>query len=72
MATIPTPEEIFELRTRLGISQAAAADLVHCSAIAWGQWERATRKMNAAAWELFTIKAAAMLAKRVKQPRVGS
>ncbi|MNQ49920.1 hypothetical protein D3C85_638420 [compost metagenome] len=68
----PTPEEIFELRTRLGVSQAAAADLVHHSAIAWGQWERATRKMNAAVWELFTIKAERMLAGRVKQPKVGS
>ena len=52
----PSPAEIRALRTERGLTQAAAAALVHTTGRVWRQWEAGDRKMHAATWELFTLK----------------
>jgi DNA-binding transcriptional regulator YiaG len=52
----PTPEEIREQRALAGLSQKAAADLIHGTERAWQEWEAGNRRMHAGLWELFQIK----------------
>ena len=57
----PTPAQIREARESAGLSQTAAAELVHCVRKTWTQWEAEKdspihRGINLAAWELFLIK----------------
>ena len=57
----PTPEEIRELRAKMGLSQSQAAALVFSSTIAWQQWEtpigrQENRRMHPAAWNLFRLR----------------
>jgi len=52
----PTPEQVRAARTAAGLSTAAASALVHRTQRNWQQWEAGTRSMDAALWELFTIK----------------
>lgn len=54
----PTPAKIKEARTKAGLTQAKAAELVHGSESGWRKWEAGDRPMNLAAWELFLIKTA--------------
>lgn len=53
----PGPTEIREARKRAGLTQAAAARLVHVTPRAWQHWELGKVEMPPARWELFTIKA---------------
>ena len=66
-STNPVPEEIRASREAAGLTQAAAAAMVHTSIRAWQQWEaeRGTsghRRMHPAFWELFRIKSATLIA----------
>lgn len=52
----PTPHEIKTAREALGLTQTAAAELVHTKLRAWQQWEAGDRQMHPAFWELFLLK----------------
>ena len=57
----PTPDEIKAARKAAGLTQTAAAAVVHAKLRAWQQWEAqpstaSHRPMSAANWELFCIK----------------
>ena len=57
----PTPAQIREARESSGLSQTAAAQLIHSSRSSWAQWEAKEggsthRAMHPAMWELFLIK----------------
>ncbi len=52
----PDPVAIRAAREAAGLTQTAAADLVHGSLAAWQQWEAGTRRMHPGLWELFRIK----------------
>ena len=59
--TNPTPAQIREARESAGLSQTAAAQLIHSSRSSWAQWEAKEggpthRAMHPAMWELFLIK----------------
>jgi len=61
MTSNPTPSEIRQARELAGLSQTAAAELVHSTCRSWQQWEAKVgtgthRKMHLAFWELFLIK----------------
>lgn len=58
----PAPAEIRALRESLGLSQTAAAAVIHSTLRAWQGWEAAEgepghRRMHPGLWELFRIKA---------------
>ncbi len=60
----PAPAEIRTARELAGLTQTAAAELIHCSLNAWQQWEAEPgtpthRKMHPAFWELFRLKTGA-------------
>ena len=55
MTKLP-PSEIREARQAAGLSQTAAAALIHCSRSSWAEWEGGVSKMHPAFWELFQIK----------------
>ncbi|WP_288076578.1 helix-turn-helix domain-containing protein [Pseudomonas sp.] len=52
----PLPEEIRAAREASGLSQTAAAELVHSKLRTWQQWEAGDRKMHPGLWELFRLK----------------
>ena len=52
----PTPDEIKAARGALGLSQRAAAELIHGTERAWQEWEAGNRRMHPGLWELFQIK----------------
>ena len=52
----PSPEEIRAARARAGLTQGAAAALVHTIDRVWRQWEAGKRKMHPAFFELFGVK----------------
>lgn len=52
----PTSAEIKALRETSGLSQTAAASLLHTTCRTWQQWEAGDRRMHPAFWELFNIK----------------
>lgn len=52
----PTPAAIEARRRQAGLTQSAAAALVHSSLRGWQQWEAGHRKMHPAFWELFLYK----------------
>ena len=54
--TIPTPAAIKFARAAAGITQTAAARLVHTTCRVWQQWESGDRRMHPAMWELFNHK----------------
>lgn len=58
-ALSPTAAQIKAARKHAGLTGAEAAGLVHSSDRSWRKWENGERKMHAAFWELFQIKAAA-------------
>lgn len=55
--TRPDPAQIRTARESSGLSQTAAAALIHCSRSSWAEWEGGVSKMHPAFWELFKIKA---------------
>ena len=57
--TNPTTAEIRQARESAGLSTAEASALVHRTQRNWQQWEAGTRAMDAALWELFSIKSKA-------------
>lgn len=57
-AATPTPAAIRAAREAAGLTQRAAAALVHASVRGWEDWEAGRRRMHPAMWELFGIKAA--------------
>ena len=57
----PTPDEVRAAREESGLSQTAAAELVHTTCRTWQQWEAEVdttghRRMHPAFWELFNLK----------------
>jgi transcriptional regulator with XRE-family HTH domain len=51
-----TPERIIDARQAAGLTQAAAAELVHLGgAIRWSEYERGVRNIDPARWELFQL-----------------
>jgi len=52
----PNPAEIKAGRETLGLSQTAAAQVVHTTCRTWQQWEAGDRRMHPAFWELFARK----------------
>lgn len=51
-----TPAEILQARTAAGLSQSAAAALVHLSSgLRWSEYERGVRNIDPARWELFLL-----------------
>jgi DNA-binding transcriptional regulator YiaG len=55
----PTPSEIRQARESAGLSTAEASALVHRTQRNWQQWESGARAMDAALWELFSLKSKA-------------
>lgn len=52
----PTPAEVRSAREAAGLSQTAAAALIHCTLRGWQEWEAGNRRMHPGLWELFRIK----------------
>lgn len=52
----PAPSDIKAARRAAGLSQTAAAALVHSKLRTWQQWEAGARRMHPGLWELFCIK----------------
>lgn len=52
----PAPDEIRAGREAAGLTQSAAAALVHANLRSWQKWEAGERAMHPAFWELFLIK----------------
>lgn len=51
-----TPTEILKARQAAGLSQSAAAALVHLSSgLRWSEYERGVRNIDPARWELFLL-----------------
>lgn len=55
-ASNPTPDQIRAARTAAGLSQTAAAKLIHGTERAWQDWEQGLRRMHPGLWELFQTK----------------
>jgi len=55
----PSPAKIKQARKSAGLSTAEASTLVHRTQRNWQQWEAGTRPMDAALWELFSLKSKA-------------
>ena len=56
-ASNPSPEQIRAARELAGLTQTAAACLLHSTCRVWQQWEAGDRRMHPAFWELFRLKA---------------
>lgn len=56
-ASNPAPEAIKAARETAGLTQTAAAKLLHSTCRVWQQWEAGDRRMHPAFWELFRLKA---------------
>lgn len=54
----PALEDIKAAREAAGLTQTAAATLVHSTCRSWQKWEAGDRRMHPAMWELFRIKSA--------------
>lgn len=68
----PAPEEIRAARDAAGLSQTAAAELVHSKLRTWQQWEAGDRRMHPGLWELFRLKIATLKAQaRTSTPSIG-
>lgn len=52
----PASDEIRAGREAAGLTQSAAAALVHANLRSWQKWEAGERAMHHAFWELFLIK----------------
>ncbi|MFA6904414.1 MAG: helix-turn-helix domain-containing protein [Gallionellaceae bacterium] len=56
LARNPTPEEIRQAREAAGLTQTAAAAILHTTCRTFQQWEAGDRRMHPAFWELFIAK----------------
>lgn len=56
----PRPDEVIAARAALGLTQTAAAKIIHSSMRAWQEWEYGTNRMHPAMWELFRKKTRGM------------
>ena len=56
-ASNPTPEAIRAAREAAGLTQTAAAALIHGTMRAWQDWEAGARRMHPGLWEIFQAKA---------------
>lgn len=63
MSESPDPVEIRAAREAAGLSQAAAAALVHSGLRTWQQWEAGDRRMHPGLWELFQLKIVTLIAR---------
>lgn len=55
----PSPRQIYEARTRAGLSQTTAVELVHLGRFSvWSRYENGHSPMDLARWELFLLKTA--------------
>ena len=54
----PLPDEIRSAREAAGLSQSAAAALIHSTLRTWQDWEAGKARMHPGLWELFRIKSA--------------
>lgn len=52
----PTKTEVLRFRTAAGLSCREAAQIIGVGERTWQNYERGTRSMSAAAWELFNQK----------------
>lgn len=52
----PTPDQIKIARHQSGLSQTAAANLIHSTMRTWQDWEAGKARMHAGLWELFLLK----------------
>lgn len=52
----PEPETIRARRKEANLTQAEAAQLVHCYERRWREWEAGTYTMAPGLWELFLLK----------------
>lgn len=59
----PSPKQIRQARKDAGLSQSAAADIVHANLRSWQKWEAGERSMHLAFWELFQLKTKSRSAK---------
>lgn len=55
-ASNPAPEAIRAAREAAGLTQTAAAALIHGTMRAWQDWEAGARRMHPGLWELFQVK----------------
>lgn len=58
VANSPDKEQIRAAREAAGLTQTAAAALIHCTLRGWQEWEAGNRRMHPAFWELWLIKVA--------------
>lgn len=56
--TSPSPEAIRSRRAAAGLTQTAAAALIHSSKRTWQDWEAGIARMHPGLWELFLFKSA--------------
>lgn len=54
----PAAEEVRAAREAVGLSQTAAAELIHSTLRTWQDWEAGKARMHPGLWELFRIKSA--------------
>ena len=54
----PSPQQIRDARTRLNLTQAAAAELAAVSTRAWIKYESGERAISRPAWVLFGLRTA--------------
>lgn len=54
----PSPAEVRAAREASGLSQSAAAELIHSTLRTWQDWEAGKARMHPGLWELFRIKSA--------------
>lgn len=52
----PAPDAIKKSRLAAGLSQSAAAALIHSTLRTWQDWEAGVARMHPGLWELFCIK----------------
>ena len=52
----PAPEAIRAARLAAGLSQTAAAQLIHSTLRTWQDWEAGVARMHPGLWELFLLK----------------
>ena len=55
----PAPAEIKEARLAAGLSQSAAAAMIHSTLRTWQDWEAGVARMHPGLWELFCLKTGA-------------
>ena len=65
----PSRKEVRAAREAAGLTQTAAAALVHTTCRNWQQWEAGDRRMHPGLWELFRIKSATLTALKYGLPR---